>query len=572
MKKLINDVNHVVDEMTEGLAAAYPGLARLSGYNVLLRSDIAEVRNEQVVLISGGGSGHEPAHAGYIGAGMLSAAVAGEVFTSPDCDSIFAAIKAVAGNRGVLLIVKNYTGDRLNFGLAAEMARAEGILIEIVVVADDIALEETRRGIAGTVFVHKLAGAAAAEGRPLAEVVRVAQEAADAVATMGVSLSSGTVPAVGKPGFTLDETEVELGLGIHGEPGVQRVRLESADSLTEKLLDNILSASHISSGEEVALMINNLGATTTMELAIVARRALSYLRSRNITTKRVFMGTFMSSLEMAGISLSLLRLNKERLALLDAPTTASAWPNTSRESPSPVEERTIQSFSSPANAPSAPLPTQTGTIMRAAIEAACRALIDAQEQLTELDRVVGDGDLGITLARGSKEVLKALPGYPLADPSETLKALAQTLRKTMGGSSGPLYGVLFLRAGNILKDKPTNDAASWVEAIEGAINALSTLGGASAGDRTMLDALMPFSETFRAAIQEGASLDQALKAGVEMAQRGADATAQMKPKRGRSRYLGERTLNHRDPGAVAVALWLRAVIENSNLASLQSAQ
>jgi triose/dihydroxyacetone kinase / FAD-AMP lyase (cyclizing) len=564
MKKLINSPTAVVDEMIEGMVAAYPGLARLSGVNVLLRSDAAQMRDCQVAVISGGGSGHEPAHAGYVGAGMLSAAVAGEVFTSPSSDSVFAAIKAVAGKLGALLIVKNYTGDRLNFGLAAEMARTEGIPVEMVIVADDIALAATedsvgRRGIAGTIFVHKIAGAAAAEGKPLAEVVRLAKEAAATVATMGVSLSAGTVPGVGKPSFTLTETEVELGLGIHGEPGIERAPLESADALTGRLLDHILSAHPLAAGEPVALMINNLGATTAMELAIIARRALSHLQSRNLVVQRVYLGAFMTSLEMAGVSLSVLHLDEERLHLLDAPTTVPAWPNASREAPSSPQDRTIfvpfLTRPYPPRSPSAKGPNR----MQTAIEAACRALIAAQDSLTELDSAVGDGDLGITLARGATAVREALPGYPLEDPPKAIRALGQTLQRVLGGSSGPLYGVLFLRAANVLDTESPATPALWAQSIEEACRAVSELGGANAGDRTMLDALLPFAETFRKELDQGASLTDALRTSVLAAEKGAEATAQLKPRRGRSSYLGGRTLGHPDPGAVAVATWLRAV-------------
>ncbi len=227
MKKLINRPESVVEEMVEGLVAVYPGLQRLPGRSVLIRSDAADARRDKVALISGGGSGHEPAHAGYVGRGMLSAAVAGDVFTSPSPDAVLAAIHAVSGPKGALLIVKNYTGDRLNFGLAAERARAGGIPVEMVIVADDVALANSvdnagRRGLAGTVLVHKVAGAAAEAGGTLEEVAREAQEAARAVRTMGVALSPCTVPAAGKPGFSLDVNEMELGLGIHGEAGVQR--------------------------------------------------------------------------------------------------------------------------------------------------------------------------------------------------------------------------------------------------------------------------------------------------------------------------------------------------------------
>src|SRR5271170_5545334 len=338
MKKFVNRPENVVEEMLQGLALLHPGLVRLSGHKVMLRADAGEIRDHQVAVISGGGSGHEPAHAGYIGAGMLSAALAGSVFTSPSSDSVFAAIKAVATKAGALLVVKNYTGDRLNFGLAAEMARAEGIPVEIVIVDDDVALKGTRqatgaRGLAGTVFIHKLVGAAAAEGKSLAAVAATGKEAVASLATMGVSFSAGTSPAVGKPSFELGECEMEVGLGIHGEPGVKRAQIQPADELTETLLTQILVHREFGEEKRVVVMVNNLGATTEMELAIVARHAVPFLQARGFTVERVYAGTFLSSLDMAGLSLSVLGVDDERLRRLDATTNAPAWPNVPKQRP-----------------------------------------------------------------------------------------------------------------------------------------------------------------------------------------------------------------------------------------------
>ncbi len=338
MKKFINCPEHVAEEMLQGLVVLHPGSARLPGHKVMIRADAEQTRDLQVAVISGGGSGHEPAHAGYIGTGMLSAAVIGDVFTSPSSDSVFAAIKAVSGKAGALLVVKNYTGDRLNFGLAAEMARAEGISVEMVIVDDDVALKETgqatgARGLAGTVFIHKLVGAAAAEGKSLAETVTIGRSAVESLATMGVSFSAGTSPTVGKPSFELGAHEMELGLGIHGEPGVKRTDLQPADELTETLLTEILKRGKFGDEKRLAVMVNNLGAATEMELAIVARHATPFLEDRGFTVERIYAGTFLSSLDMAGISISVLGLNDEWLRWLDAATTAPAWPNTLKQRP-----------------------------------------------------------------------------------------------------------------------------------------------------------------------------------------------------------------------------------------------
>jgi dihydroxyacetone kinase len=565
MKKLINLPANVVEEMLQGLCVLQPGSVRLSGHTVMIRSDAEQIRDRQVAVISGGGSGHEPAHAGYVGAGMLSAAVAGEVFTSPSSDSVFAAIKAVSGRAGALLVVKNYTGDRLNFGLAAEMARAEGIPVEMIIVRDDVSLRSMEtatgpRGLAGTIFIHKLAGAAAAEGKSLAEVAAIGRAAIESLATMGLSLSAGTSPSVGKPSFELLEDEMELGLGIHGEPGVRRAKLRTADELTEILLTEILQYGRFGSEKRVAVMVNNLGATTAMELAIVARHAAPFLESRGFTVERIYAGTLLSSLDMAGISISILGLNDKWLRWLDAATSAPAWPNVSRQPPGKPEAKVAIGTSiegDPSINPGAQ--TETGRRVRQAIESACNVLIQAEDELTEMDRVTGDGDLGLSMRRAAEAVAASINSFPLDNVPATLKRLGHSLQRVMGGSSGPLYGVLFLRCGNALEAGNTTGLSRWSEAFEQGCLAITEMGGARRGDRTMLDALIPFVESLPDAGEDVSR--EVLLSAVEAAELGADATAQMPPRVGRSSYLGERVLGHVDPGAKAVAIWLRGACE-----------
>jgi dihydroxyacetone kinase len=557
MKKFINRAEDVVEEMLQGLVVLHPGLARLAGHKVIVRGDAERVRDEQVAILSGGGSGHEPAHAGYVGAGMLSGAVLGEVFTSPSSDSVFAAIKAVAGKRGAVLVVKNYTGDRLNFGLAAEMARAEGAPVELVIVDDDVALKAEAsatgaRGLAGTVFIHKLLGAAAAEGQSLNELVALGKTAVASLATMGVSFSAGTSPAVGRPSFELAENEMELGLGIHGEPGVQRTELKPADALTEMLLSEIVKHGQFRAEKRVVVMVNNLGATTEMELAIIARHAISYLKGEGFVVERSYAGTFLSSLDMAGISISVLGVTDEWLRWLDAETTAPAWPNAARQKPGKLRGKVVATAATDGRATSGvKVRSEVGEKTKRAIEAACRALVAHERELTELDRITGDGDLGTSMERAAKAILLAVDSYLLDDAAATLKALGHTLRKELGGSSGPLYGILFLRCGTVLENGGADTLAQWAEAVRQGCEAISELGGAKPGDRTMLDALDPFVN----------GLKDGLMAAVEAAERGVDATDGMKPRLGRSSYLGDRVLGHPDPGARAVAIWLRAVGE-----------
>ncbi len=323
MKKLINLPEQVVKEMLAGMEAAYPDYIRLlPELNVVVRTD-APIQG-QVGLVSGGGSGHEPTHGGFVGKGMLSAACAGDVFTSPTPDQILAAIKEVDGGAGVLLVIKNYTGDVMNFEMAAELAAAENIETASVVVDDDVAVEDSlytqgRRGIAGTVFVHKITGAKAEAGGTLAEVQAVANKVIANVRSMGMALTPCIVPAAGKPTFTLAEDEVEIGMGIHGEPGTHREKIRPADEITKHLTDKVLIDLPFNEGDEVAVMINGLGATPLMELFILNKKVAAMLAERNIKVFRTYVGEYMTSLEMAGASVTLLKLDEELKELLAAP-------------------------------------------------------------------------------------------------------------------------------------------------------------------------------------------------------------------------------------------------------------
>ncbi|WP_102336438.1 dihydroxyacetone kinase subunit DhaK [Salimicrobium jeotgali] len=329
MKKVINNPDDVVREMLEGMTLAYPEQVRnLEGTTVLVRKD-APVDNK-VAIVSGGGSGHEPAHAGYIGPGMLDAAVAGEMFTSPTPDQVIEAIRAVDSGQGVFLVIKNYTGDVMNFEMAREMAEAEGISVEQVIVNDDVAVEDSsfttgRRGIAGTVFVHKIAGAKAAAGGSLKEVKEAAEKVVANTRSMGVALSPCTIPGAGKPNFQLEDDEMEVGIGIHGEPGTKREKIASADDIAEELLQKVLEDSVDFDKSEVAVMVNGLGATPESELFIVNRYVHSKLSEKGINVTHTFVGEYMTSLEMAGFSITLMKVDEEMKQLLDAEAAAPAF-------------------------------------------------------------------------------------------------------------------------------------------------------------------------------------------------------------------------------------------------------
>lgn len=321
MKKLINDPNNVLEDMIEGMCYAHENdLKRVEGFDVLVRKN--PKTSGKVALVSGGGSGHEPAHAGFIGEGMLDAAVCGAVFTSPTPDQVYKAIQEVNTGEGVLLIIKNYTGDVMNFEMAQDMAEMEGINVKSVVVNDDVAVEDSlytagRRGIAGTVFVHKIAGAKAEEGASLDEVTDVANKVIKNVRSMGMALTSCIVPTAGKPNFTLEDDEVEIGIGIHGEPGTHREKISSANNIASELVNKIMNDINLECDDEVAVMVNGLSGTPLMELYIVNKKVREMLEDKGIKVYKTFVGEYMTSLEMSGCSVSILKLDDELKELLD---------------------------------------------------------------------------------------------------------------------------------------------------------------------------------------------------------------------------------------------------------------
>ena len=327
MKKIMNNVDAVENEMVLGMVKAYPQyIKKLDCGNVVVR---ARKKEGKVALISGGGSGHEPAHGGFVGEGMLDAAVAGPVFTSPTPDQIYEGIKAIATDKGVFMVVKNYTGDVMNFEMAAEMAEIDGIPVKYVVTNDDVAVQDSlytvgRRGVAGTIFVHKIAGAKAEEGAELEAVQAVAQKVVDNVRTMGMAIKPCTVPAAGKPGFELSDDEMEVGIGIHGEPGTHREPLKKADEIVDMLLEKILADIDYADSE-VAVLINGAGGTPLMELFIVNNHVSDVLAAKGIKVYKTFVGNYMTSIEMDGLSISLLRLDDEMKKLLDAKADTPAF-------------------------------------------------------------------------------------------------------------------------------------------------------------------------------------------------------------------------------------------------------
>uniref|UniRef100_A0A7N0VA95 3,4-dihydroxy-2-butanone kinase n=1 Tax=Kalanchoe fedtschenkoi TaxID=63787 RepID=A0A7N0VA95_KALFE len=447
----------VVTEFIEGLVETYPGLQYLDGFplvKVVIRSDVSSSTYEKVAIISGGGSGHEPAHAGFVGEGMLTAAICGDVFASPTVDAILAGIRAVTGPKGCLLIVKNYTGDRLNFGLAAEQAKSEGFEVEMVIVGDDCALPPPRgvagrRGLAGTILVHKIAGAAAAAGLSLLDVAAEAKHASEMVGTMGVALSVCTLPGQVTPD-RLGPGKMELGLGIHGEPGAAVTDLLPVDVVVAHVLKQILSTETnyvpITRGNRVILMINGLGATPLMELMIAAGKAVPIMQlDHGLAVDRVYTGSFMTSLDMAGFSISIMKADQKILQRLDAPTRAPSWPVGVEGDRPPAKIPVPIPVSRPTNNEELSRPqqlTHQGRILELAIEAAVSSVIELRDSLNEWDSRVGDGDCGSTMFKGAAAILDDMKKYyPLNDAAETVNEMGSSIQRVMGGTSGILYNI-----------------------------------------------------------------------------------------------------------------------------------
>ncbi|KAL1318254.1 hypothetical protein HN51_070535 [Arachis hypogaea] len=576
-KKLINNPDDVVTEFIEGLVETYPGLQYLDGFpqvKVVLRADVSSATNDKVAVISGGGSGHEPAHAGYVGEGMLTAAICGDVFASPPVDSILAGIRAVTGPMGCLLIVKNYTGDRLNFGLAAEQAKVEGYKVETVIVGDDCALPPPRgiagrRGLAGTILVHKVAGAAAAAGLPLAKVAAEAKHASELVGTMGVGLTVCTLPGQ-VTSDRLGPGKIELGLGIHGEPGAAVADLQPVDVVVSHVLNQILSTETnyvpITRGGRVILMVNGLGGTPLMELMIAAGKAVPRLQlEHGLAVDRVYTGTFMTSLDMAGFSISIMRADPPILERLDASTKAPSWPvgvdgvHPPTKIPIPVPPSPSAKGDEPQRRPLQL--SEQGQVLEIAIETAANVILDLKDSLNDWDSKVGDGDCGSTMYRGAKAILEDIKNYPLNDAAETVNEIGSTIRRAMGGTSGIIYTIFCKAAYTQLKPSSGSVVTpkQWAEALAASIAAVSKYGGASAGYRTLLDALLPASSVLQEKLNAGEDPITAFVLSSEAALTGAELTKKMQAQAGRSTYVSSELLSTvPDPGAMAVATWYRA--------------
>ncbi|MEM9125507.1 MAG: dihydroxyacetone kinase subunit DhaK [Pseudomonadota bacterium] len=540
MAQFLNTKETLVTDAIDGLLASSGGaLTRLDGYphiKVVYRSDWDR---SKVALVSGGGSGHEPAHAGFVAAGMLTAAVCGEVFASPSVEAVLAGILAVTGAAGCLLIVKNYTGDRLNFGLAAERARALGRKVEMVVVDDDIALPDLPqpRGVAGTLFVHKIAGALAEDGADLDKVARAARAVIGKVVSIGMSLDTCTVPGSPKED-RIAPGKAELGLGIHGEPGVEQVDFASARTAMQTVVEKLKP--RIGDGDCVAL-VNNLGSTTPLEMSVLTHALTETGLARHI----IGPAPMMTSLDMHGFSVSVLPVTPQDLLALSAGVDLAAWPGV--KAIQPVSVAALPDGLTPIDPIPSNHPKTRETLLRLSA-----LLINAEKDLNELDAKSGDGDTGSTLATAARALQGSLDRMPLADLTQLFPALGNELSQTMGGSSGVILAIFFNAAG----DACASGASIPKSLVEG-LNRVSQVGGAKPGDRTMIDALAPALD----------ALPGGLSGAAAAARQGADKTAHIhRAKAGRAAYVpAENLIGHNDPGAEAVALLFEGLAQENEV-------
>jgi dihydroxyacetone kinase len=531
-----NDRKQLVNDAIEGILISAPhgNLVKLDidpAIRVVARSDWDKSR---VAVISGGGSGHEPAHAGFVGKGMLTAAVCGDLFASPSVDAVLNAIVAVTGDRGCLLIVKNYTGDRLNFGLAAEKAKRYGLKVEMVIVADDIALPDNKqpRGIAGTALVHKIAGFAAEKGKSLSEVRDIAQQACENLWSLGVAMQTCNLPGSDDEEGRIKQGHVELGLGIHGEPGASVLDTQNSKAIIDKLIAPLKEKA---GDGRFAVLINNLGGVSALEMALLTKE-LAHSALQNQIAYLIGPAPLVSSLDMKGFSLSLLRLNETFERAINEPVETIGWQK-------PVAFAPLRTLPHTAIQDRVDYTPSDNAQVAALVGAATQTLVDLENRLNALDAKVGDGDTGSTFAQGARDIAQLLQEkqLPLNDVPKLLLLTGERLATVMGGSSGVLMSIFFTAAGQTLHDgKPLADA------FLSGLAQMKQYGGADLGDRTLIDALQPALE----ALQKSD-----IQAAAQAAKKGADATASMqKAGAGRSSYVNKENLDGvTDPGAVAVA-------------------
>lgn len=580
MTTIVADPDVFVAESLDGLVLAHS--------DVLRRVDGGVARAEplpsgQVAVVVGGGSGHYPGFAGAVGEGLAAAAVCGNIFSSPSTAQALRVADEVEAGGGILFSYGNYAGDVIHFGEAERRLRSRGVDVRTVLVTDDIASApaeqaEQRRGIAGDFFVFRVAGASASRGDSIDEVERLALSANARTRTLGVAFSGCTLPGATEPLFRVPEGMMSIGLGIHGEPGIRDVPVEPADQLALTLLHPLLEERPDGASDRVALLVNGLGAVTQEELFVLFRHVHEELVRNGLTVVAPLCGDIVTSLDMGGVSVTLMWLDDELEELWCSPARSAAFVRGDPVQHAPArpapretgnrgrEERPVE--------PAAPVRRASADSVRAAalardlLVAARDAISVDAGALGALDAIAGDGDHGVGMLRGLQAACDAAEqAAPDVGIGTLLEAAGDAWADRAGGTSGALWGAMLAEFGAVLERSPSIDDPVVAHAVTRARVRLVEIGGAEAGDKTMLDALLPFEQTLRRSIESGSGLVDALAAGAAEAERAAEATAALAPKRGRARPLADRSIGHADPGAVSFATIVRtahsAIIERN---------
>lgn len=559
MKKIMNTAESFVYDMCHGLAKAHPELEFVEKYKVVKKK---VVDRNKVTLISGGGSGHEPAHAGFVGTGMLDAAVCGDIFASPSQIQVYNALKLTASKKGTLMIVKNYSGDCMNFNNAGALAKDDGIEVDAVYVNDDIAVKDSlytvgRRGVAGTVFVHKIAGAAAEQGKSLPEVKAVAEKVIANIRSFGFALTSCTVPAAGSPTFEIGEDEMEFGVGIHGEPGRKREKLISADELAARIVPDIAEDLKLQKGEEIALLINGFGGTPLQELYLFNNSVTNELEKAGIKIYKTLVGNYMTSIDMAGASVTFLRLDDELKGYLDYPvsTPAITWGGFSKEDIA-AREAIAALAKEDVNEAAAEVEEDEGKTYKFAGKAVigekintpgmgkliglmADIIIENEVPFCKADRC-GDGDFGMSIAKGFKQLKADWDTRKKGDIGEFLVSCSEIIMEYCGGASGPIWGSAFRYAGKAVQGKKEIELKDLAAIFQAAVEGVQETGrksfgkGAVVGDKTLIDALVPAADALSEAAEKGMKMKDAMKASAKAAVAGAEATKYIQAKMGRA--------------------------------------
>lgn len=574
MKKLMNGAENIVIEMCKGFVLAHPELAFNESHKIITRKE----KHNNVALISGGGSGHEPAHAGFVGTGMLDAAVCGDVFASPSQIQVYKALQQVATDKGVLMIIKNYSGDMMNFQNGAALATEDGVKVDYVKVADDIAVKDSlytvgRRGVAGTVFVHKIAGAAASKGLELVEVKAIAQKAADNVISLGFAYSSCTVPAKGTPTFTLADDEMEYGVGIHGEPGIRREKILPSKKMAQRIVDDLfLDRPDM---KEVAVLVNGFGSTPLQELYVFNHDVCEHLARKGIKIYRTFVGNYMTSIDMNGASVSLLAVDNELKTYLDAAANTPAF----KMDGSAAQPLTFISKDASAEAvvntqvetqpEHAVISNEQFTIenMRYVVDVMSACIIRNEVPFCELDAHAGDGDFGMSVAKGFKQLKREWQSLIQAQQmDEFMLNCSMIIMEHCGGASGPIWGSAFRAAAKSIQGKSVLTVADFAEMLQAAVKDIQTTGersfgrGAVVGDKTLIDALVPCADSWSAHTDK--SFKENFVLGAKAAVQGAENTKEIVARMGRAGTVGDRSLGYPDAGAHGLGVIFTDIAEH----------